>query len=98
MKKESLIRKSLAIMYHFTLVVKLWYDIGYSFFMPEYLKFVKSVHRDCYCKTLYMSKKYDLLTDMMDDYRAIDMPNATPKFYEDDIRIYNIMCDKNHSL
>ena len=73
--------------YHFTLDVELLYDRGYNMYIPEYLKLIKKVDRNYSCKRLYMSQKYDLLSEMMADFNAVDMPDAKPKFYKNDIRI-----------
>ncbi len=90
MKKDSLTKKSLIMTYHFTLDVTFWYDKEYSFCIPEYLKVVKSVDRDFYsCKELYMSKRYDSLSAMMEDFNAVEMSElgTTPTFYNNDKRL-----------
>ena len=71
-------------MYHFTLNVIYWNNEEYS--IPSFLKLEETVHRG-YCRTkLFHSKKYDLLTTMMEDYNSIRIPklDAIPNFYKDD--------------
>ncbi len=69
--------------YHFTLDVIFWDDVEYSVYIPEYLKLVKSVDSVYSCKKLYKSKQYDSLSAMMEDYNALEMPDTTPTFYND---------------
>ena len=77
--------------YHFTVDVKFWYDEEFSYYIPDYLKFVERVDGNYSCKELYTSKKYDSLTEMLEDYNAIEIPNAKPTFYKDD-KLFNLKC------
>ena len=73
--------------HHFNLYVLFWYDEEYV--VPDYLEHVKTVDRGHSKTKVFKSKKYDLLTAMLDDYNAIQIPkvDASPTFYNNDRRL-----------